>query len=118
MLVNRGPGGREVNDDDEARRDLGHDEDLCGRRSTALPEDRAAKGRAARTSAPRSAHGDFEPSPDRADPMDVIERQSATRLQELVPIRYGRMAESPFRFYRGAAAIMAGDLAGTPVRTH
>lgn len=82
------------------------------------PEDRAAKGRAARTSAPRSAHGDFEPSPDRADPMDVIERQSATRLQELVPIRYGRMAESPFRFYRGAAAIMAGDLAGTPVRTH
>ncbi|MFJ6050652.1 DUF2252 domain-containing protein [Streptomyces sp. NPDC092307] len=78
------------------------------------PEDRAAKGRAARTAVPRSAHGDFEPSADRADPMEVIERQSATRLQELVPIRYGRMAESPFRFYRGAAAIMAGDLAGTP----
>ncbi|MFD3465362.1 DUF2252 domain-containing protein [Streptomyces sp. NPDC058682] len=77
-------------------------------------EDRAVNGRAARAATPRSAHGDFEPSPDRADPMDVIERQSATRLQELVPIRYGRMAESPFRFYRGAAAIMAGDLAGTP----
>ncbi|MFG2976468.1 DUF2252 domain-containing protein [Streptomyces sp. NPDC048331] len=83
-----------------------------GRRLSA--EDRAVKGRAARAATPRSAHGDFEPSSHRADPMDVIERQSATRLQELVPIRYGRMAESPFRFYRGAAAIMAGDLAGTP----
>lgn len=46
--------------------------------------------------------------------MDVIEAQSATRVPELVPIRYGRMTESPFRFYRGAAAIMAGDLADTP----
>ncbi|WP_406291538.1 DUF2252 domain-containing protein [Embleya sp. NBC_00896] len=46
--------------------------------------------------------------------MDVIEKQSAARVPELVPIRYGRMSESPFRFYRGAAAIMAGDLAGTP----
>ncbi|WP_301374935.1 DUF2252 domain-containing protein [Streptomyces xanthophaeus] len=78
------------------------------------PEERAVNGRTARAASPRSAHGDFEPSADRLDPMDVIERQSATRLQELVPIRYGRMAESPFRFYRGAAAIMAGDLAGTP----
>ncbi|MFJ7587678.1 DUF2252 domain-containing protein [Streptomyces sp. NPDC097617] len=77
-------------------------------------EDRAASGRAARARTPRSAHGDFEPSSHRADPVDVIERQSATRVQELVPIRYGRMAESPFRFYRGAAAIMAGDLADTP----
>ncbi|WP_327266645.1 DUF2252 domain-containing protein [Streptomyces sp. NBC_01232] len=77
-------------------------------------EDRAADGRAARARTPRSAHGDFEPSSHRPDPVDVIERQSATRVQELVPIRYGRMAESPFRFYRGAAAIMAGDLAGTP----
>ncbi|MFI1065891.1 MULTISPECIES: DUF2252 domain-containing protein [Streptomyces] len=77
-------------------------------------EDRAVNGRTARAASPRSAHGDFEPSADRLDPMDVIERQSATRLQELVPIRYGRMSESPFRFYRGAAAIMAGDLAGTP----
>ncbi|WP_374777550.1 DUF2252 domain-containing protein [Streptomyces sp. NBC_01310] len=77
-------------------------------------EERAARGRAARQRAPRSAHGPFEPPPERADPVDVIERQSATRVQELVPIRYGRMAESPFRFYRGAAAIMAADLAGTP----
>ncbi|MFA7764018.1 DUF2252 domain-containing protein [Streptomyces sp. NRRL S-448] len=77
-------------------------------------KDRAANGRAARTRTPRSAHGDFEPSSHRTDPVDLIERQSATRVQELVPIRYGRMAESPFRFYRGAAAIMASDLAGTP----
>ncbi|BFO16628.1 hypothetical protein SHKM778_30160 [Streptomyces sp. KM77-8] len=46
--------------------------------------------------------------------MDVIERQSATRLPELVPVRYGRMLESPFRFYRGAAAIMAADLGPAP----
>ncbi|MFE3992070.1 DUF2252 domain-containing protein [Streptomyces goshikiensis] len=77
-------------------------------------KDRAAAGRAARARTPRSAHGDFEPSARRPDPVDVIERQSATRVQELIPIRYGRMAQSPFRFYRGAAAIMAGDLAGTP----
>lgn len=43
-----------------------------------------------------------------------MEGQSASRVPELVPIRYGRMTESPFRFYRGAAAIMAGDLADTP----
>ncbi|MFJ3925280.1 DUF2252 domain-containing protein [Streptomyces sp. NPDC090022] len=77
------------------------------------PADRAARGRAARKRAPRSGHGDFEPAANRPDPVDVIEGQSATRLPDLVPIRYGRMTQSPFRFYRGAAAIMAGDLAGT-----
>ncbi|MFD3675360.1 DUF2252 domain-containing protein [Streptomyces sp. NPDC058613] len=76
--------------------------------------ERAAAGRAARRKAPRSAHGTFEPPPHRADAVDVITRQSGTRLQELIPIRYGRMAQSPFRFYRGAAAVMAADLAGTP----
>lgn len=84
----------------------------AGPRRTAA--ERAAEGRSARKHAPRSAHGPFEPSPHRPDPVDVIERQSATRVRELVPIRYGRMAESPFRFYRGAAAIMAGDLADAP----
>ncbi|WTW96744.1 DUF2252 domain-containing protein [Streptomycetaceae bacterium NBC_01309] len=79
------------------------------------PRERAELGRAARARAPRSAHGDFEPPPDRFDPIAVIERQSATRVAELVPIRYGRMSESPFRFYRGAAAVMAEDLAATPV---
>ncbi|WRZ89632.1 DUF2252 domain-containing protein [Streptomyces sp. NBC_01007] len=78
------------------------------------PAERAALGKAARSAVPRSSHADFVPSPKRTDPVDVVEGQSATRVPELVPIRYGRMTESPFRFYRGAAAIMAGDLAGTP----
>ncbi|MEV6316514.1 DUF2252 domain-containing protein [Streptomyces sp. NPDC051776] len=78
------------------------------------PQERAARGKAVRAVVPRSAHGEFEPSPDRPDPLEIIESQSATRVAELVPIRYGRMLESPFRFYRGAAAIMAADLATTP----
>ena len=78
------------------------------------PKERAALGKAARSAAPRSAHAEFMPPPKRTDPVDVIETQSAKRVPELVPIRYGRMSESPFRFYRGAAAIMAADLADTP----
>ncbi|WP_432094565.1 DUF2252 domain-containing protein [Streptomyces sp. bgisy100] len=79
------------------------------------PRERADEGKTARGRTPRSSHGEFEPSPRRPDPVDIIERQSATRVPELVPLRYGRMLESPFRFYRGAAAIMASDLADTPV---
>lgn len=78
------------------------------------PEERAAFGKAARSTAPRSGHAEYTPPPKRTDPVDVIESQSAKRVPELVPIRYGRMSESPFRFYRGAAAIMAADLADTP----
>ncbi|WP_432032033.1 DUF2252 domain-containing protein [Streptomyces antibioticus] len=78
------------------------------------PRERADVGRAARTAVPRSSHAEFSPPSDREDPVDIIEAQSARRLPELVPIRYGRMSESPFRFYRGAAAIMAADLADTP----
>lgn len=76
--------------------------------------ERAALGKEARAAVPRSSHVEFSPGPERPDPLEIIERQSATRLPELVPIRYGRMSESPFRFYRGAAAIMASDLADTP----
>ena len=54
------------------------------------------------------------PAPDRPDPVSVLQTQAATRLQELVPIRYGRMLVSPFTFYRGAAAVMAADLTATP----
>ncbi|MFC4504701.1 MULTISPECIES: DUF2252 domain-containing protein [Streptomyces] len=78
------------------------------------PAERAAHGRHARSHSPRSSHGWFDPDPKRPDPVEVIEHQSATRVQELVPIRYGRMTESPFRFYRGAAAIMATDLGPQP----
>jgi uncharacterized protein (DUF2252 family) len=74
----------------------------------------AERGRAARQRAPRSAHGDWTPAADRADPVALLAAQAATRVQELVPIRYGRMLVSPFTFYRGAAAIMAADLAHTP----
>src|SRR5580704_16945944 len=78
------------------------------------PGESAERGRAAREGAPRSSHGDWTPAPDRADPVALLAAQAATRVQELVPIRYGRMLVSPFTFYRGAAAIMAGDLAHTP----
>ncbi|SHI08771.1 DUF2252 domain-containing protein [Streptomyces sp. 3214.6] len=78
------------------------------------PKERAERGRVARAAVPRSAHAEFTPPPKRTDPVDIIDAQSAKRVPELVPIRYGRMSESPFRFYRGAAAIMAADLAETP----
>ncbi|MCL7425633.1 DUF2252 domain-containing protein [Streptomyces sp. YS415] len=79
-------------------------------RSFLTAGERAALGKKARSRVPRTAQARFEPNMWRPDPVDVIEAQSATRLTELVPIRYGRMTESPFRFYRGAAAIMARDL--------
>ncbi|SEP96263.1 Uncharacterized conserved protein, DUF2252 family [Streptomyces sp. yr375] len=78
------------------------------------PEERTALGKAARRASPRSGHAEYRPASDRPDPLGILEAQSAARVPELVPIRYGRMMESPFRFYRGAAAIMASDLAGTP----
>jgi uncharacterized protein (DUF2252 family) len=77
-------------------------------------EERAARGKAARSDVPRSALADWSPSPGRRDPIDVLEEQGRTRVAELVPIRYGRMLVSPFAFYRGAAALMATDLAESP----
>lgn len=77
----------------------------------ATPEDRARQGKAARKRASRSSHGAWIPSADRAEPVAVLERQGADRVQELLPIRYARMAASPLSFLRGAAAVMAGDLA-------
>jgi len=88
------------------------------KRTTAVPhltiDERIARGKAARAEVPRSRHAEFEPPHDRADPVDLLEQQARTRVPELVPIRYGRMLVSPFTFYRGAAKIMAHDLAGTP----
>jgi len=78
------------------------------------PSARAAAGKAARERAPRSGHGEWTPATDRPDPVDVLEGQAADRVAELVPLRYGRMLVSAFTFYRGAAAIMAADLAATP----
>jgi len=76
--------------------------------------DRLARGKAARAEVPRSRHAEFEPAPDRADPIELLESQARARVRELVPIRYGRMLVSPFTFYRGAAMIMAHDLGPTP----
>ncbi len=77
--------------------------------------ERAATGKAARSQAPRSAHAEWAPAADRADPLAILEAQAVSRVPELIPIRHARMAASPFAFYRGAAAVMAADLASTPV---
>ena len=78
------------------------------------PTERAAKGKQARAAVPRGAHAGWDPPTDRRDPVEILIDQGTTRVPELVPIRYGRMLTSPFAFYRGAAAIMAADLASTP----
>jgi uncharacterized protein (DUF2252 family) len=75
--------------------------------------ERAADGRARRAEVPRRSHAQLDLAPGR-DPLGILERQASTRVAELVPIRYGRMLASPFAFFRGAAAIMADDLAATP----
>ena len=75
---------------------------------------RIVLGRAARRDAPRASHGTWQPAPDRPDPIALLEEQAESRVPELVPIRYGRMLVSPFTFFRGAALIMAADLATTP----
>src|SRR5215204_5361486 len=75
---------------------------------------RHARGRAARQVVPRGSHAEWEPAPDRPDPVDLLEAQARDRIQELMPIRYSRMMASPFAFMRGSAMIMANDLASTP----
>ncbi|HEU4706236.1 MAG TPA: DUF2252 family protein, partial [Solirubrobacterales bacterium] len=77
--------------------------------------DRAAAGKGARSRIPRSSHAGWEPGEGREDPIAILERQEEGRVPELVPIRHARMAASPFAFFRGAAAVMAADLARTPV---
>jgi uncharacterized protein (DUF2252 family) len=75
--------------------------------------ERAARGRSAREECPRSSHAGFDLA-DGRDPVAILEAQAPSRIPDLVPLRYGRMLVSPFTFYRGAAAIMAHDLASTP----
>jgi len=77
-------------------------------------DERRLRGKAARARAPRSRHAELTPVPRRESPLDVLEAQAATRVPELNPVRYGRMLASPFAFFRGAAAVMAADLAATP----
>jgi uncharacterized protein (DUF2252 family) len=73
--------------------------------------ERAARGKATRAEVPRASHGNWEPALHRPDPVELLEEQAQSRVPELVPIRYGRMLVSPFTFYRGAAYLMASDLA-------
>lgn len=76
--------------------------------------ERVAAGKALRERVPRGSHAGWTPAPDRPDPVALLEEQTAGRVPELVPIRYGRMLTSPFAFLRGSAAVMAADLARTP----
>jgi uncharacterized protein (DUF2252 family) len=78
------------------------------------PAARARRGKEARATSPRSGHGDWEADAQRPDPVALLTDQATTRLADLVPIRHGRMAASAFAFYRGAAVVMAADLASTP----
>src|SRR5512132_4044053 len=78
-------------------------------------DERRAQGKEARNRIPPSSHAGWAPASDRPDPVGLLEEQNATREPDLVPVRHGRMLVSPFTFYRGAAKIMAADLADTPV---
>ncbi|MEA3337244.1 MAG: DUF2252 domain-containing protein [Chloroflexota bacterium] len=83
-------------------------------RNSRHAEDRK-QGKTLRQAAPRHSHGDWQPAPDRPDPISLLQAQDEGRLQHLLPIKYGRMLESPFAFLRGSAVVMACDLADTPV---
>jgi uncharacterized protein (DUF2252 family) len=76
---------------------------------------RMAAGKALRKDTPRASHAIYEPASRRPDPVELLERQNATRVQKLVPVRYSRMLASPFAFLRGSAAVMASDLSTSPV---
>jgi uncharacterized protein (DUF2252 family) len=88
---------------------------LPGKEFVRTLADRRAAGRALRKEVPRSSHAEWSPVADRPDPISLLEEQNLSRQAQLVPIRYGRMAASPFGFLRGAAVVMAQDLAATPV---
>jgi uncharacterized protein (DUF2252 family) len=76
--------------------------------------ERRDKGRALREAAPRESHAGWKPAKGRRDPIALLSESNAGRMAELVPIRFGRMSQSAFAFYRGSAALMAADLALTP----
>ena len=78
------------------------------------PDQRRAQGKSLREKVPRSSHAGWSPPKNRRDPIEILVESNQGRLPELIPIRFGRMLQSPFAFYRGTAAIMAADLAKTP----
>ncbi|WP_020696564.1 DUF2252 domain-containing protein [Reyranella massiliensis] len=78
------------------------------------PAERRTRGKVLREAVPRSAHGEWKRPHNRPDPIDALKESNVGRQEQLVPIRFGRMMQSPFAFYRGSAAVMAADLASTP----
>jgi uncharacterized protein (DUF2252 family) len=92
----------------------GHPHSPAWKLANLSPEQRVARGKAARSQAPRSSHGRWNAAADRPDPVALLREQAESRVPELMPIRYGRMLVSPGTFYRGAALIMASDLSVTP----
>ena len=77
--------------------------------------ERRAAGKRLRDLVPRDAHAAWRAYAGRADPINILRAADANRQKQLVPLRYGRMLQSPFTFYRGSAGVMAADLAETPV---
>ena len=77
-------------------------------------EERRAAGKALRDATPRAAHRGWKAPDKRRDPIDLLRESNKGRIPRLIPVRFGRMAQSPFAFYRGSAALMAADLASTP----
>ena len=78
------------------------------------PDERRAEGKALRDGCPREEHGGWKPPKGRRDPIELLIESNKGRVPQLVPIRFGRMLQSPFTFFRGSAALMAADLASTP----
>lgn len=78
-------------------------------------DERRAEGKVLRDRMPRVSHAGWKAPKNRRDPVDIVLDSNADRIPQLIPVRMGRMAQSPFAFYRGAAALMAADLASTPV---
>ncbi len=91
--------------------------EIAPRRASELgpsAKERLAEGKALRERVPRASHAQWKPPPSRPDPIQLLKHADRGRLAELLPIRYGRMRQSPFAFFRGSAALMAADLAATP----
>src|SRR5262245_21236889 len=113
LLQYRGPCARFVCTSSRTMRDTARHKDNAGMEPSISRDERVARGTSARTKVPRSSHAELRLS-NRRDPLKLLEEQAKTRLPKLLPIRYGRMARSPFGFVRGAAVVMVADLATTP----
>ena len=85
--------------------------ELVARPSLMPPAERRAIGKRLRDTVPRDAHATWRAHAGRKDPIAILHAADVTRQPDLVPLRYGRMLQTPFTFYRGSAGVMAADLA-------